>query len=226
VPLPLQLVAGVGSVVTLRPDPDQARSWVERELSRPEYQEDPLTRFLGWLQDLWQQLRLNALDASPLSTAAAVVVVVVLVVLVALVVSLVRREPGRGAGEASVLLPGRASPDEHRGAAEHALADGAYDRALVEAFRAVAVRAVQRGVVEERPGLTADELAAELGPAFPDHAERLRAASLLFDLVFYGDQPATEADARSVLDLDDSLRAARPARRDTTAPPPTAAVPR
>jgi hypothetical protein len=219
-------VAGVRSVATLRPDPDQARSWVERELSRPAYQQDPFTRFLGWLHHLWLQLQRSALDASPLSTAAAVVVVVVLVVLVALVVGLVRREPLRGSGEAAVLLPGRASAEEHRSAAEHALADGDHDRALVEGFRAVAVRAVHRGVVEERPGLTADELAAELGPSFPEHAERLRAAALLFDLVFYGDQPATADDARSVLDLDDALRTARPARRDTTAAPPTAAVPR
>ena len=41
---------------------------------------------------------------------------------------------------------------------------------------------------------------------------------MLFDLVFYGDQPASADDARSVLDLDDALRTARPARRDTTAP--------
>jgi len=90
----------------------------------------------------------------------------------------------------------------------------------------MAVRAVRRGVAEERPGLTAHELATDLGPAFPDQAERLRAASVLFDLVFYGDQPASADDARSVLDLDDALRTSRPARRDTMAPPPTAAVPR
>ena len=63
-PLPLHLVAGVRSVATLRPDPDQARSWVERELSRPEYQQDPFTRFLGWLHHLWLQLQRSALDAS------------------------------------------------------------------------------------------------------------------------------------------------------------------
>ena len=225
-PLPLQLVAVVRAVGTLRPDPDQARTWVERELSRPEYHEDLLTRFLGWLQDLWSQLQLRALGASTLSTAAAVVLLAVLVVLATLVVGRVRREPVRGSGEAGVLVPGSVSPEQHRAAAETALADGAFDRAIVEAFRALAVRAVRRGVAEERPGLTAHELATELGPAFPDQAEGLRAASVLFDLVFYGDQPASAGDARSVLDLDDALRTARPARRDTSAPPPTAAVPR
>lgn len=224
-PLPLQLVAVVRAVGTLRPDPDQARTWVERELSRPEYHEDLLTRFYGWLQDLWSQLQLRALGASPLSTAAAVVLLAVLVVLVVLVLGRVRREPVRG-GEAGVLVPGSVSAEQHRTAAESALTDGAFDRAVVEAFRALAVRAVRRGVAEERPGLTAHELATELGPAFPDQAERLRAASVLFDLVFYGDQPASAGDARAVLALDDELRTARPARRDTSTPPPTAAVPR
>jgi hypothetical protein len=213
-------------VVTLRPDPDRARSWVERELSRPEYHEGLLTRFLRWLGDLWSGLRLRALDASPLSTFAAVVVLVVLVVLAALVVSRVRREPLRGGGHAPAPVGATATPDEHRAAAEAALAAGAHDRAVVEAFRALAVRAVSRGVLEERPGLTAHELAVDLGPAFPAQAERLRSSSVLFDLVFYGDQPATAGDARAVLELDDALRAARPARRDTAAPPPTAVVPR
>ena len=53
----------------------------------------------------------------------------------------------------------------------------------------------------------------DLGPAFPEHAEALGRAATLFDLVFYGDQPAAAADARSVLDLDDVLRTARPAQR-------------
>ncbi len=49
-------------------------------------------------------------------------------------------------------------------------------------------------------------------PSFPDHAAALAEASAKFDLVFYGDLPATGDDARSVLELDDALRLARPAR--------------
>ena len=65
----------------------------------------------------------------------------------------------------SVLGAADASPDEHRAAAEAALAAGRPDTALVEAFRALASRALGRGLVEPRPGLTAHELADDLSPA-------------------------------------------------------------
>lgn len=211
---------------SLRPDPGTARSWVERELRRADYHESVLQRFLSWLSDLWDQLTSSALGASRLSTAAAAVVTVALVVLVLLVVSRAGRDPRRDGQGDPVLAQDGTSPQQHRDAAEAALRDGAFDTAIVEAFRALAARAVRRGLVEGRPGLTADELAADLAPAFPEHAERLRAASLLFDLVFYGEQPASADDARSVLDLEESLRTARPGSRPADLLPPTAAVPR
>ena len=59
--------------------------------------------------------------------------------------------------------------------------------------------------------MTARELTTALRPAFADHAADLDRSSELFDRVFYGEQPATAADARALLDLDDRLRVARPA---------------
>lgn len=221
-PTPLPDVVGL-----LRPDPGPARAWVQQELSRREYHRSLLEQLFGWLGDLWDRLRGAALDATPLSTAAAAVVLVGLLVVVTLLASRVRREPVLRRDGGQVLVPGSGSPDEHRSAAEAALAAGAVDRAVVEAFRALALRAVARGVVEERPGLTAHELAADLEPAFPSEAEPLRRSALLFDLVFYGDQPVTAPDARSVLDLDETLRTTRPARtRVGAAVPPSQAVPR
>ncbi len=202
---------------SLRPDPGPARSWVERELGRSPYRQSLVQRFLSWLGDQWQQLQASALGASPLSTAAAALVLVVLVVLLVLVASRVRREPLRASGRHPVLGPGPVSAQEHRAAADVALAAGDPGSALVEGFRAVAARAVERGVLEERPGRTAHELAAELGPVFPGFAEELVDCSALFDRVFYGERsepgPAagvTAQDARRVLDLDDGIRAARP----------------
>jgi hypothetical protein len=212
---------------SIRPDPDTARSWVERELGRPEYRQGLLERFLGWLGDVWNGLQDAALGASPLTAGAAVLVVVVLAVLVAVVVARVRREPsGDGRGGPAPLLGAGASPEQHRTAAEQALADADHDRALVEAFRAVASRAVQRGLVEDRPGVTAHELAVGLGPVFPRHADDLAAASALFDRVFYGHRPATADGARSVLDLDEALRLARPGPDRAQAGTPSPAVPR
>ena len=155
-----------------------------------------------------------------------VLLVVGLLALVLVVAVRVRREPGGpGAGD-GVLADRQTTPDEHRASAVAALEAGDHDAALVDAFRAVASRALRRGLVDDRPGLTAHELALDLGPKFPAHAEALDRAAVLFDLVFYGDQPASAADARSVLDLDDALRAARPAQRPPSERESASAVPR
>jgi hypothetical protein len=210
----------------IRPDPEQARSWVERELSRPEYQRSLRERFLAWLDHLLSSLSTVSLNASPLSTAVVVLLVVGLLVLVLVVAARLRREPGAPRTDGGVLSDRGTSPDEHRASAIAALEAGDVDLALVEAFRTVASRALRRGLLDDRPGLTADELAVDLGPAFPAHADALTRAAMLFDLVFYGDQPADPADARAVLDLDEALRAARPAQRSSSEPQPTAAAPR
>jgi hypothetical protein len=162
-------------------------------------------------------LQASALGASPLSTAAAALALVVLVLLVVLVAARVRREPAPGSGYEPDLGTGATTAEEHRRAAEAGLSAGDLDRAVVEAFRAVAARAVQRGVLEERPGRTAHELATELGTVFPASATELAVCSGLFDQVFYGSRstagstPAlSRSQAQRVLDLDDALRTTRP----------------
>ena len=213
-------------VAAVRPDPEQARSWVERELSRPEYQRSLRERFLSWLDDLWSSLTHVTVQASPWSTAVVVVLVVGLLALGLVIATRLRREPAGSRLDGGVLTDRETSPDQHRAAALAALETGDAALALVEAFRALASRALLRGLLDDRPGLTADELAVDLGPVFPDRADALTRAAMLFDLVFYGDQPADPADARSVLDLDDALRTARPAHRSSAERQPTAAVPR
>jgi Domain of unknown function (DUF4129) len=194
----------------LRPAPGPARAWLERELSRPEYQQSLLDRFLGWLQDLWTVLVDGAQGTSSHSAGAAVLVTVVLLALVAALVGRLRTDPAAPAGVDATLTVSDVSAEEHRARAAEALAAGDPSRALVEAYRALATRAVRRGLVEARPGLTAHELATDLAPRFPEHRDALLGAAGSFDQVFYGEQPVTGAAATAVLALDDALRVARP----------------
>jgi Domain of unknown function (DUF4129) len=210
----------------IRPDPGPARTWVERELGRPEYHQSLVERFFGWLQELWERLQVSALNASPLSTGAAVLTLAVLAVLVGLLVSRARREPSRTVQHDGVLGPGAVSAQQHRDAALAALARASFGEAVVEAFRAVATRSVERGLLQERPGLTAHELAESLAPVFPAQVAALREAALRFDLVFYGGQRAVEADARAVLDLDERLHRTRPATPAERSEDLTVVVPR
>ena len=210
----------------LHPDPGQARDWLRRELSRPEYHEGLRERFFTWISEWWNSLTTGALSANGLSVLAIVFVVVLAAVVAALLLSRVRPE-SRGASRGGGVLTDRpVSPDELRAAAEQALAAGELDRALVEAFRALATRAIGRGLVEERPGLTAHELADDLAPRFPRHAGGLRDAATRFDSVFYGHLAAIERDARAVLDLDDALRRERPATGPVSDQALMSAVPR
>ena len=210
----------------LRPDPDQARTWLERELARPEYQRSLTERFWSWLGDLWDRLTGLASGASDLSTATAVVLLVLLLALVVVAAARLRREPAVRRDDAVLLAARETSPDEHRARAAAALQEGRYADALVEAFRALASRSLRRGLVDERPALTAHELAADLTAAFPHRSAELVEAAALFDRVFYGHQRATAEAAGSVLALDEALRTARPAIRTPTGRAHDAAVPR
>ena len=207
-------VAVRGSV---RPDPDQARAWLERELARPEYRRGLLERFASWLADLWDRLTGVTVGSSALSTATAIVLLVLLLVLLGVVATRLRREPAPRRDGAVLLGAAATSPDEHRARAEAALREGHFDDALVEAFRALASRSLRRGLVDERPALTV---------AFPDRAPHLAGAADLFDRVFYGHQRATADDATGVLALDEALRTARPPSHPASGPGPVTAVPR
>ena len=92
---------------------------------------------------------------------------------------------------------------------EAALADGRPEEALVDGFRALAVRQVERGRLDDSPGATAHEVALLLATEFPQHGAAVGDNALLFDLVLYGDRPATPEQATGVLILDDELAGAR-----------------
>jgi hypothetical protein len=79
----------------------------------------------------------------------------------------------------------------------------------VDAFRALAVRQIERGRLDDQPGATAHEVAARLASSYPQEGSRVGRAADLFDATLYGDRPATRDDASAVLGLDDTLAGAR-----------------
>ena len=194
----------------LDPSPDEAQSWLERELLHPEYhQQNVVERLLTWLDRLIGRGLAAAELASPLSTLAAMVVFLLL--LGALVWLLSRTQRTRRARSTIGPVLGRdvISAAELRARAEAALTGGRPAEALVDGFRALAVRQVERGRLDDSPGATAHEVAMSLAAEFPQHGERVGENARLFDLVRYGDRPATPEQATGVLTLDDELAGAR-----------------
>ena len=194
----------------LDPSPDQARSWLRRELLQPEYHDEDL---LGHLLDWVERTLRDGLDAAsrvpPLSTFVAMVLLCLLALALAWLVSRARGSGAAAPASGPVLGDERVAAAVLRTRAETALAEGRYDDALVDGFRALAVRQVERGRLADAPGATADEVARELGRVVPALADSLDGAAALFDRVLYGARPATREQAVSVLALDEDLVGAR-----------------
>jgi len=191
----------------LDPSPDQARSWVQRELLDPEYhQQNVVERLITWFE---RHIGGGLANAGPLATAAAMLVFLVLLGVLVWLLSRIQRDRRARSASGPVLAHEVVTAAELRARAEAALADGRPEEALVDGFRALAVRQVERGRLDDSPGATAHEVALLLATEFPQHGAAVGDNALLFDLVLYGDRPATPEQATGVLILDDELAGAR-----------------
>ena len=186
---------------------DEGRRRAVEELSDPVYggQEPSLMdRFWEWLSTL----RVPVPDGGGGWVTAAVLVAVALLVL-GLVLWLRPSRTRRSEGAVHEQAPRSAA--DHRAAAEAHERAGEYTAAVTERMRAISVDLEDRTIIAPRAGRTATELAVEAGRGLPGEAEGLRGGARLFNDVVYGDRPATSDTARTLRELDERLRAARPA---------------
>jgi cytoskeletal protein RodZ len=148
-------------------------------------------------------------QTSQVSTLMAMVVLVGVVAALVWLVSRARRTTRDRDETHAVLTEESVTADELRARAEAALAAQRFEEAVVDGFRAVAVRQVERGRLADTPGATAHEVAVALAGEYAPRAEQVHRGARLFDEVLYGERPATRAQAESVLALDDDLVARR-----------------
>ncbi|MET3961254.1 hypothetical protein ABIE44_001188 [Marmoricola sp. OAE513] len=190
----------------LDPSPDGARTSLRRELLRPEYHQDnPLQQVLRWLQDRIGSGLDAASNTSPIGAAGALVVFLVVLGLLGWFLSRFRRSSQAVATSGAVLTEERVTAAELRSRAVAAMAENRYEDAVTDGFRALALRQIEHGRLDEQPGATAHEVAVQLGNEFAGTRDRIFDAAGLFDLVLYGDRAATREQAESVLALDDDL---------------------
>jgi hypothetical protein len=90
--------------------------------------------------------------------------------------------------------------------ADELAAAGRYAEAVRDRLRALVRTLEDQGVLDYRPGRTADEVAREAAPAVGARADQLRACTRDFDEIWYGGRPAGPADYDRVRDLDQALR--------------------
>jgi hypothetical protein len=190
----------------LDPSGSEARSKLRGELVHPEYhQQNLFQQVLGWLIRKVGGGLDRASQAPPLSTLMAMLILVALVLALVWLVSRARSTAREKDENRAVLTAEIVTADELRARAEAALEAGRFEEAVVEGFRAIAVRQVERGRLSDTPGATAHEVAEALAREYAPMADRVRRGAALFDEVLYGDRPATREHAASVLALDDDL---------------------
>jgi hypothetical protein len=194
----------------LQPSGEEGRHLLREELIHGEYHRQQLVqRILDWLARRLEGGVGAASGTSALTTVVTMFVVAVLVVGLVLLVTRVRRDRRRQARSGQVLTEGRVSSGELRRRAEEALAAGRYADAVTDAYRALAVRQVERGRLADQPGATAHEVAVSLSTTYPAQGALVGRTADLFDATLYGDRAAGREDAAGVLALDDELAGAR-----------------
>lgn len=187
------------------PGRDEAREAAHRELSRRAYAqaEPPLTyRVIRWVLTRLGDL----LDKATTSVPGGSVGLLLLVLLVALVaaVVVVRLRPALRDQRSRLLFDGgqELTADQHRQRADQAAARGDHAEAVRERLRAVVRELEQRGVLDPRPGRTADEVARDAGTAVPVLAEPLRRGATVFDEVWYGGRVADATSYAVLVEVD------------------------
>jgi hypothetical protein len=207
------LARTVTAAIPVVPDPDAARAAARAELSDPAYQSQQPTLFeritdqiMGRIGDLFHRTA----DAAPGGRWS----LVLLTALILLGLWALRTRLGKlgatGRRAAEVFGTSVRTAAEHHADAEAALAAGRLDVAVTERFRALVRGLEERGLLEPRPGRTANEAAEAAAGLLPACAVALRAAARVFDEVRYGGRAATRAGHDTVAEADRAARAAKP----------------
>ena len=191
---------------------DEAAQLAREELAKQVYRDAGpglVQRAVGWLIERASELFDDVAGVSPGGYAG--IAVVLLLIVVAVVALRLKVGPlGRREAREQALFSGRArTAAEHRAAADAHAAAGEWADAVRERLRAVVRSLEERAVLDERPGRTADEAAAEAGAALPAVAAELRRAARLFDDVWYGGRAAGPESDAALRAVDEQVRAAR-----------------
>ena len=198
---------------------DDARRDAIRELGDARYAaDDPnlVQRALEWLADRVNDLLERAAGVTPggwVGTVLIAALIVVVVIAAWFGARAALRE--RGARSETDPLFGDQAPltaQEHRVRAEEAQAGGDHAMAVREWFRAVVRGLEERGLLDLRPGRTADEAAVEIGGLFSDQVTPALTVAHRFDAVTFGSQQADADDARRAATLDNAVRSSVPTR--------------
>jgi hypothetical protein len=192
---------------------DGAREQAHHELSKLIYAKERVsltTRVLRAIGRFLRHLMNHLLSVTPGRGLGVVVILAVLVI----AVIVVRRYlgPVRTATAPAVpdLTDAARTAAQLRRDADQLAAKGQYAEAVRDRLRALVRTLEDQGVLDYRPGRTADEVAREASPAVGALAPQLRDCARDFDEIWYGGRPAGPDDYDRVRNLDQAVRSRTP----------------
>jgi len=206
-----RLSGALGSRVPIDLTREQAQDAARSELAKPEYsvgRPGLVERAMRWVLDQISELFDRGSGVSPRGWFAVLIGIALLVLLV--VVIRRRLGPVSAAGDRRLFVGQARTAAAHRAAADAAAAREAWADAVRERLRAIVRGLEERGLLDVRPGRTADEAARDAGMVLPSAAKGLRAAAAIFDDVWYGGRTATREHDERMRAVDAEVQAARP----------------
>lgn len=209
-----QLVGLVARAAEVRdlPGADQAREAARRELARTPYQQAKPSfarRALIYLYEHVVDLLDRAGATLPGGRTGVLLLLLVVLGLVAVVVVRLRPSLRQARTDALFALDADLTAAQHRSRADDAAGRGEHAVAVRERLRAVVRELEERGVLDPRPGRTADEVAREAGALVPSVAAPLRRGVTVFDEVWYGGRTADAASYAVLVEVDATVTGAR-----------------
>jgi hypothetical protein len=187
---------------------DGARDLAHRELSKLIYaKERPslTTRILRAVGRWFRHLLDHLLSVTPGRGLGVVGILVVLVVAAIVLRRYLGPVRATDAPAIADLTDATRTAAQMRRDADGLAAAGRYAEAVRDRLRALVRTLEDQGVLDYRPGRTADEVAREAAPAIGTLADRLRRCTRDFDEIWYGGRPADADDYDRLRELDRAL---------------------
>jgi hypothetical protein len=163
-----------------------------------------LTTYIGQAISWLLYHSVGALFRSGLASIVATIALVLIVVVLLLFLRSAGRgvvPDARGLGSASIALL------DWRAEAERALAAGDLHAAVRALYHVLLETLASRGVVDEAPGLTAGECRDAVRRARPGIYPDIERATLIFERVAYGDDPAEPDHVATLREAEKKVRA-------------------